>query len=205
LRGIERADSFCVDAHKTLFVPALCTLLFYREHAKARGAFAQKASYVFDDHEDAMSCFESGAKNFECTKRAAIVNLWLVWAMFGPEVIAQKLEYLVQLTKDAYNYISLLPDFAVVHEPESNILCFEYRPEGLALEHLSALQLALRNSIREGGKFFISKVEIDGRNVLRLVLMNHEIKMNHIVELIAEIRRVSATLLDRWKAEIDAA
>ncbi len=46
LRGIERADSFCIDAHKTLFVPALCTLLFYRDRQKARSAFSQDASYV---------------------------------------------------------------------------------------------------------------------------------------------------------------
>jgi L-2,4-diaminobutyrate decarboxylase len=201
LRGIERADSFCIDAHKTLFVPALCTLLFYRDRSKARGAFSQEASYVFDHHENSMTRFESGAKNFECTKRPAILNLWLIWAMFGPQVIAQKLEYLVDLTWDAYSYLSSLPDFATVHEPEANILCFEYRPKGLDSAQISDLQLALRDAIRDGGRFFISKVEIEGRNVLRIVMMNHEIEMDHIAALIFEIRSKAAEIMKSWDVQ----
>jgi L-2,4-diaminobutyrate decarboxylase len=202
LRGIERADSFCVDAHKMLFVPSLCTLLFYRDGAKARGAFSQQASdfasnpasYVFDDREDAMSRFESGGKNFECTKRPAILNLWLVWALFGVDVIAQKIEYLVDLTWEAYRYLSLLPDFAVIHEPDSNILCFEHRPHGLPDGRVSALQRALWDRLRTEGKFFVSKVDIDGRTVLRAVFMNHEIDMGHVKALVAEIRHAAGEI-----------
>jgi L-2,4-diaminobutyrate decarboxylase len=198
LDGLERADSFCIDGHKTLFVPALCTLLFYRDRSKARGAFAQEASYVFDHHENSMTRFESGAKNFECTKRPAILNLWLIWAVFGPHVIAQKLEYLVDLTREAYSYLLRQPDFETVHEPEANILCFEYRPEGFDLTRISALQLALRDAIRDGGRFFVSKVEIDGRNVLRIVLMNHEIDMSHVAALVSEIRRMADEIMESW-------
>lgn len=201
LRGIERADSFCIDAHKTLFVPALCTLLFYRDKSKARGAFAQEASYVFDHHENSMTRFESGAKNFECTKRPAILNLWLIWAMFGPKVIAQKLEYLVDLTRSTYSYLLCQPDFETIHEPEANILCFEYKPNGLNANQTSALQLSLRDAIRDGGQFFVSKVEIEGRNVLRIVLMNHEINMSHVAALITEIRRTANEIMKSWDAQ----
>jgi L-2,4-diaminobutyrate decarboxylase len=201
LRGIERADSFCIDAHKTLFVPALCTLLFYRDRTKSLGAFTQEASYVFDNREDPMTRFESGAKNFECTKRPAILNLWLVWAMYGPGLIAKKLEYLVDLTRDTYNYLSFLPDFEVVHEPECNILCFEYRPEWVPSERVSALQLALRDNIRAAGKFFISKVELEGRNVLRIVLMNHEINIGHVADLVTEIRRSADEIATLWSMD----
>jgi L-2,4-diaminobutyrate decarboxylase len=202
LQGIERADSFCLDAHKTLFVPALCTLLFYRDRAKARRPFSQEASYVFDDHQDPISLIESGAKNFECTKRPAVLNLWLVWAMYGSRAIADKLEYLVDLTREAYEYLSETPDFRTIHEPESNILCFEHRPKGLPEEHISALQVALRDRIRSDGTFFLSKVEIGGRNVLRIVLMNHEITIDHIADLVVEIRRAAHSILQMpdWPA-----
>ncbi len=145
-----------------------------------------------------MSRFESGAKNFECTKRPAILNLWLVWAMFGPRVIAEKLEYLVDLTWNAYTYLSLLSDFRVVHEPESNILCFEYRPDGFPDEQVSDLQFALWNRLRDGGDIFFSKVQLEGRNVLRMVLMNHEIDISHIISLTSAIRRAALEIMEEW-------
>jgi len=200
LRGIEQADSFCLDAHKTLFVPGPCTLLFYREAAKARGAFAQKASYVFEHEEDEVSRFESAAKNFECTKRPSILSLWVAWAMYGRGVFAQKLDRLVAMTLAAHDYLAAEPDFRVAHRPESNILCFEYCPRGLGAERISALQLALRDGVRAAGRFFLSKVELDGRNVLRLVLMNHRIGLGDIADMADEVRRVGREIMAGWAA-----
>lgn len=198
VKGLERADSLCIDAHKTLFVPGVCTLLFYRDKDKAETAFAQKASYVFDKKEDIMVQFESGSKNFECTKRPSILNLWLVWALYGRSVFAEKLDYLVDLTMDIYHYLSEQPDFTVIHQPEANILCFEHSPPDLDPALLSTLQLELRDRIRAEGRYFLSKVEIDGRNVLRLVMMNHEIDLDDVIAMLDEVRRLGDEITAGW-------
>ena len=198
LRGLELADSFCLDAHKTLFVPALCTLLFYRDRKAAGAAFQEKASYVFDPYEDEISQFQSGTKNFECTKRPSILNLWLVWALFGRRFFEGKLDYLVDLTMSAHDYLASLPDFAVAHRPESNILCFVHKPAGLPEAQLGRLQLELRNRIRAEGRYFISKVDIDDSTVLRIVMMNHQIDLSNIVDLANEIRRHAREILADW-------
>jgi L-2,4-diaminobutyrate decarboxylase len=195
LSGIELADSFCLDAHKTLFVPALCTLLFYREKDVADSAFPQKDSYVFDPFEDEMSNFQSGIKNFECTKRPAIMNLWLAWALYGRAPFEQKLDHLVALTEAAHSYLNGLPDFEVMHEPETNILCFKHTPSGIDHADLSHLQLQLRNRVRAAGHRFISKVDLDGATVLRIVLMNHQIERSDIADLVEEIRSHAQDIL----------
>ncbi|MCE7796693.1 pyridoxal-dependent decarboxylase [Sphingobium sufflavum] len=198
LAGIELADSFCLDAHKTLFVPAMCTLLFYRERGLAATAFPQKASYVLDPQEDEMSRFESGTQNFECTKRPAILNLWLAWALFGRRFFEEKLDYLTELTDFAHDQLNDLCDFAVAHRPESNILCFTHRPPGVAAADLGRLQLELRNRIRADGRYFISKVDLDGETVLRIVLMNHRIGRADIAGLVEEIRQQAAAIIADW-------
>jgi L-2,4-diaminobutyrate decarboxylase len=194
LHGIEKADSFCIDAHKMLFVPALCSMLFYRDGASAASTFSQRASYVFDDHLNEMASFESAAKNFECTKRPAIMNFWLMWALYGPEVFAEKLEYLYNLTQDAYGVLEEQPDFRTLHLPASNILCFEYRPHGLPESGVNGLQKAIWDRVRSDGRFFISKVELGSETALRVVFMNHEITLQNFHELLDEIRRVGQTL-----------
>ncbi|SIS91264.1 pyridoxal phosphate-dependent decarboxylase family protein [Insolitispirillum peregrinum] len=205
LRGLELADSFCLDAHKTLFVPALCTLLFYRDPDSAAAAFPEKASYVFDPLEDEMSLFQSGIKNFECTKRPSILNLWLVWALFGRRLFEQKLDYLVMLTELTHDYLAAQPDFAVMHRPEANILCFTHHPAGLPAERLGDLHLELRNRIRAEGRYFLSKVELDGVTVLRLVMMNHQITMDDVIDMIGEVRRHAREICADWGIAAGAA
>ncbi len=194
--GLAQADSFCLDAHKTLFVPSLCSLLFYRDASVADIAFPQRASYVFDPDDDEMSRFQSGTKNFECTKRPAILNLWLVWALFGRRMFEQKLDYLMDLTCVAHDLIAEQPDFDVVNQPESNILCFVHKPAWVPVDRLSLLQLELRDRIRAEGRYFLSKVDLDGSTVLRMVLMNQRITRTDIVELLKLIRRHADDIRD---------
>lgn len=200
LGGIEMADSFCLDAHKMLFMPALCTLLFYRDKSVAATAFPQVASYVSDPFEEEISKFQSGMKNFECTKRPSILNLWITWSLYGRSFIEEKIDYIVSMTKKSYEYIDSLPDFDAVHYPESNIFCFMYRPVGLREEQLGRLQLLLRDSIRAGGRYFLSAVTLDDRPVLRMVIMNHEITLSDIRDLTVEIRRHAKDILARMNA-----
>jgi L-2,4-diaminobutyrate decarboxylase len=199
LKGIEKADSLTWDAHKMMFVPAPCTMLFYRHKEDSLGAFKQHASYVFDEVQDTYSELDNGDKNFECTKRPMIMPLWTLWAMHGRSLFAEKIEYLCQLTQQAYELILADPDFECLHSPESNILCFRYRPDGLDAAGMHRLQLAIRNRIRLHGNFFISKVDVDGIAALRVVMMNHETSAEHFGMLLDEIRETGRDLLSRKK------
>ncbi|WP_106396604.1 pyridoxal phosphate-dependent decarboxylase family protein [Actinocorallia populi] len=195
LRGIAEVDSLTWDAHKMLFVPAPCTLLFYRDGDAARGAFRQRASYVFDEEPDVYSAFDSGDKNLECTKRPMIMPLWTLWSVYGPALFTRKIDHLCAMTVHAHRMLAAEPDFTVLHEPEANILCFRHDPGGLGREALHGFQLAIRNRLRADGRFFISKVDIDGVAALRVVLMNHRIGAEHLAQLINEIRTTGRRVL----------
>lgn len=198
LKGIEKADSFILDAHKMMFVPAMCTLLFYKNKEKSYGAFRQEASYVFEKKPDIYTEFDSAEKNFECTKRPLIMNLWVLWAIYGKELFASKIEYLCHLTEQAYKILKDEPDFEALHQPEANILCFRYLPSNLRDWMPTDFQVAIRNRVREEGRFFISKVDIDGTGALRVVFMNHQTDIGHFLMLLDEIRKTGQELLKSW-------
>ncbi|MEU3460657.1 pyridoxal-dependent decarboxylase [Streptomyces sp. NPDC006733] len=195
MRGIEKADSLTWDAHKMMFVPAPCTLLFYRNEERSRGAFRQTASYVFDEEVDVYTELDSGERNFECTKRPMIMPLWTLWSLYGRALFAEKIEYLCQLAESAHRTLQAERDFETVHRPEANILCFRYRPADLAEEDVHGLQVAIRDELKIQGNFFISKVNIGGVAALRVVMMNHRIAGEHFRMLLGEIRRVGQMLL----------
>ncbi|MGC5568630.1 pyridoxal phosphate-dependent decarboxylase family protein [Streptomyces sp. FR-108] len=189
LRGIDRVDSLAWDAHKMMFVPAPCTMLFYRDRRHSREAFRQTASYVFDAQPDVYTALDSGDKNFECTKRPMMMTLWVLWAMYGKALFAEKIEYLCRLTRAAHAILEKQDDFETLHLPEANIICFRYRPEWLADDEVAAFQVNIRNRIKQAGQFFISKVDVDGKAALRVVMMNHQITTEHFQMLLGEIRK----------------
>jgi L-2,4-diaminobutyrate decarboxylase len=199
LKGIEKADSFILDAHKMMFLPAACTLLFYKNKPKSYGAFRQNASYVFEKKPDIYTEFDSAEQNFECTKRPLIMNLWVLWTLYGKALFANKIDYLCQLTLQAYEILNDEPDFQTLHQPEANILCFRYLPVNLRESAFPDFQVAIRNRIREGGKFFISKVDIEGKGSLRVVFMNHQIDGDRFRMLLREIRKIGQELLKESK------
>ncbi|WP_406509081.1 pyridoxal phosphate-dependent decarboxylase family protein [Streptomyces sp. NBC_00212] len=195
LRGVEQVDSLTWDAHKMMFTPAPCTLLFYRKKENSLGAFRQQASYVFDEEPDIYTALDSGEKNFECTKRPMIMPLWTLWAIHGRALFAQKIEYLCRLTGDVHRILEGEPDFETLHRPEANILCFRYRPAGLHEADVHDFQVEIRNRIKFEGNFFISKVNVGEVAALRVVMMNHQVTSEHFRMLLGEIRRVGQDLL----------
>ncbi|RXK85971.1 pyridoxal phosphate-dependent decarboxylase family protein [Filimonas effusa] len=195
LKGLEKADSFIWDAHKMLFTPGTCTLLFYKNKERSYGAFRQEASYVFEKQADIYTSLDSGEQNFECTKRPVIMNLWVSWAMHGKAVFSKKIDHLCHLANQAWNILLHEGDFQVIHEPQANILCFRYTPANLDLQTNKHFQLYIRNKIKEEGRFFISKVEVNGEEALRVVFMNHEIEMIHFRMLLQEIRKTGQEMI----------
>ncbi|WP_320779183.1 pyridoxal phosphate-dependent decarboxylase family protein [Streptomyces sp. CRN 30] len=189
LRGIDQVDSLAWDAHKMMFVPAPCTLLFYRDREHSLGAFRQTASYVFDEQPSMYTELDSGAKNFECTKRPMIMTLWVLWAMYGKALFAEKIEYLCRLTQDAHAILEEQTDFETLHRPEANIICFRYRPDWIGDAELAEFQVDIRNRVKQRGLFFISKVDVDGVAALRVVMMNHQVTTDHFHLLLDEIRK----------------
>ena len=85
--GLDRADSLVWDAHKMLFVPALCAFVFYRQAAHGFEAFRQDAPYLFDPAAPGLAEFDSGLRTVECTKRAAAFGLWGLWSLVRPAAL----------------------------------------------------------------------------------------------------------------------
>lgn len=195
LKGIEKADSITWDAHKMMFIPGTCSMLFYKNKDRSTLAFKQKASYVFEKEEDQYSKYDGAKKNIECTKRPMIMNLWAVWTSYGPKVFEQKIDFLCNLISRAYEHLLLDYDFETLHKPEANMLCFRYKPKNINNNYVKDFQIGIRNQLKSNGKFFISKVNIDGEPALRVVFMNHKIQLYHFKMLLAEIKKIGNDII----------
>jgi L-2,4-diaminobutyrate decarboxylase len=175
IAGIEQADTVVCDAHKMMFMPALCAMLFYRNPANRLAAFHQEAPYLFDPLAPELAEYDSGVANLECTKRAAAFGVWGVWSLLGPQIFADMIDVTIDTARQFYEMLVDADDFEPLHEPQCNIVAFRYRPVELrdaAEKELDTFQLRLRRRVIESGEYYLVQSKIDGRPVLRTTIMN---------------------------------
>jgi L-2,4-diaminobutyrate decarboxylase len=198
LAGIERADSFIMDAHKMLFVPGLCAFVFYRDKAHRFEAFQQDAPYLFDPAAPGLADYDSGMKTVECTKRAAAYGLWGVWSLFGRQLFADMVDVTFALGRTFYEKLTAAEDFVPLHEPQCNIVVFRHVPAGLqaaAPDEVGSFQLELRRRLIESGEFYIVPFKSDGVGALRVTIINPLTTPQHLDQLMDALRRHGRQLL----------
>jgi L-2,4-diaminobutyrate decarboxylase len=199
LSGIEFADSIAWDAHKMLYVPALCTYLLYKNARYSWDAFSQDAPYLFDSKDpQGMAEYDGGLRTFECTKGAISLGLWGVWSLYGKGFFATLLDKAIENTRILYNLVCEAKDFEAAHDPQCNILCFRYVPTdgtSLTASDLSALQQSIRRQLIENGQGYITGTRIDGDYWLRVTVINPQTDHAHITSMLNDIRSAGLKML----------
>ena len=100
--GIENADSWSVDAHKTLNVPYDSGMILCRHREALMNAFKASASYFqWSEHRDGMNFRPS------MSSRARAIELWAVLKTLGREGVQRLVE---QLCENARKFARLLAD-----------------------------------------------------------------------------------------------
>jgi L-2,4-diaminobutyrate decarboxylase len=188
LRGIERADSIVWDAHKMMLMPCMCTAVLFRNRAHLDNAFRQQASYLFSSTD--AQWYEPAARNFETTKPAMVLPLYLALRTLGVAFLADYVEYVYDLASAFADEIQTRNGFELLVRPESNIVCFRSRTSP---DKSDDLQLRLRDAVNRRGRFFIMRTAIQGAVWLRVVLMNPATRLTDLRTLLDELTEFAAS------------
>lgn len=198
LNGLDQADSLVWDAHKMMFVPALCAAVLYRSKAHRFEAFRQDAPYLFDPTNPGMAEFESGMRTLECTKRSLGFGLWGIWSLFGERLFEEMVDRTFELAAEFHQLLVSQDDFEPLHVPDANIVVFRHLPEALQHSELSeqnAWQQRLRAAVVRSGEFYIVQTVINGVAALRVTMMNPMTSPSDLVVLTETIRSIGKELL----------
>jgi L-2,4-diaminobutyrate decarboxylase len=198
IAGLERADSFICDAHKMMFMPALCAFVFYKNREHRYSTFQQDAPYLFDPSAPDIREYDSGLKTIECTKRSAAFTLWGIWSTFGRQLFADLVDVTFSMGKTFHEKLTAAEDFEPLHEPECNIVVFRYLPaeiRGWNANEIGLFQLRLRRKLIESGEFYIVPFKMNGIGAMRCTIINPLTTPEHLDLLMETLRRQGRELL----------
>ena len=200
MRGVERARSLTWDAHKMMLAPISGGMLLVRDEHDLERAFTQAAPYLFNASGNGTERgWDQGKRSFQCSRRTDALKVWVALQRYGADGLAAIYDHLCDTARALHEEISARDDFEAVHEPESNILCFRWLGDGSNDDAtLDRVNRELRERYNRSGEGWITTTVIDGRQLLRVTVMNPRSGREHerrLLEGLAEQAAVEAAPL----------
>jgi|TARA_B110000116_G_scaffold263769_2_gene270699 sulfinoalanine decarboxylase/sulfinoalanine decarboxylase/aspartate 1-decarboxylase len=170
VKGVEKSDSFCFNAHKTLGVPLSTSILVVRESKMISDSFKNDASYLYQTHD---IDYNLGYNSFECGRRNNALKFWTMWKSIGTKGICNIINHEFDLADYARSYTIMNKDYILYSFEKSLSICFNYKnydPIDLCTK------LYEKNKIMVGFGYFRKKCFI------RLVTINGENSKSEILD-----------------------
>ncbi len=185
LRGIERADSVVIDAHKMLLAPALATLVVFRDGRRSFETFSQQAAYIFGGQDPTETWYDLAQRTLECTKRMLGLQVYASLKVLGTEFFAGYVERMYDLGQTFGALLANRPHWELATAPEANIVCFRYAPPHIP--DADAFQVRVREAIVQEGSYYLVKTALRGKTYLRCTLINPRTELSDLEALLQRV------------------
>jgi glutamate/tyrosine decarboxylase-like PLP-dependent enzyme len=195
LRGLHRARSIAWDPHKMMLLPLSAGVVLMRDERALEAAFAQQAPYLFHGADGDARDRDQGIRTFPCSRRIDALKVWVALQRYGADGIGALYDHLCDATRTLYGALGARREFACLHAPASNILCFRYVGDGaLGEETLDELNREMRERYNRSGDGWITSTVLRGRRVLRVTIMNPRTTVGHVTRLVDGLAALGARL-----------
>jgi aromatic-L-amino-acid/L-tryptophan decarboxylase len=167
--GVERADSLVVNAHKWLFTPMDCSLLWSRRPEDLRRAFSLVPEYLrTSDEVDSLSDYGPALG-----RRFRSLKLWSVLRCYGREGLQSRIREAVRLAELFERWVRDEPGWEVAAPRHFSLVCF--RRDGSDEENEQIVE-----RVNRSGELFLSHTRLNGRYVLRLAIGNERTREDDV-------------------------
>jgi glutamate/tyrosine decarboxylase-like PLP-dependent enzyme len=194
-RGIERADSVVMDMHKWFFQSLSGSLLLYRDPGWARQLFSESSDYLRMTEDESPEQFAFFSISPELSRRFRALPFYISMRHYGLDRLGRNVLHNVQCAEYLAQRVRSEQDLELICAPQLSILCFRFRPDGLDDDAVDRLNTALRDRIQLEGDYLISATRVNDRPVLRVCIINHATRVEHVEGLLASILRIGHDLI----------
>ena len=183
LKGLEKADSWTTDAHKTLNVPYDCGVAIVAHPSSLHNSFSTHAGYL------AVSSSETHGDPYEkvpeLSRRARGVPVWAALASLGRDGVAALVDGMVENAKSIARDLSTIEGCKVLNEVVFTQVTFAFEND--------ARTKAVGQRLLEDSSMWISGSQWMGREVLRVSVSNWSTNEADIAVAVDAVRRAAQT------------
>lgn len=188
---MNRADSLTLDPHKWLYCPMGVGCALVRDPRILEQAFSAEGEYLKDLPDDEVNFLNRGP---ELSRPGRVLSVWMLLRSAGRDELARQIQEDMRLARLAAGLLRS-DNRLEVDVPTLSVVTFRHRTgEGESEADRSARDTALMEATLADGQLMLSTTFLDGRNTLRLVVMNHRTTERDIRISVDRIRELASSL-----------
>ena len=193
LRGIERADSIGLDAHKWLFQPYEAGCLLVKD--------ADTLEKAFGVHHDALQDTVWGAnhpnfsdRGLQLSRSFRALKVWMSVQTFGMAAFRDAIAKGIRLAALAQEYVEASSILEVVSPASLGVVCFRVNPANARAdeESLEKINRKVLAQMFWDDPAFISSASPQGSFSLRLCIINHNTQWSDVHATLKAVERFGA-------------
>jgi glutamate/tyrosine decarboxylase-like PLP-dependent enzyme len=180
VRGMERADSLAVDAHKWLNVPNGVGFVLLRDAQLHRETFAGSAAYLTPGA--GANLHELGIEASRSWRGACV---WAALKQLGREGVVELVSRCCDLAQELAARVEAEPELELTAPAPTNVVCFRYRPDGWAEgAELDELNRRIQAEVAGAGDVFHTGAQLANGFCQRAALVSWRHTSEDVVALV---------------------
>ena len=184
--GVEQADSFVFNPHKWLLVNFDCSAYFVRDQETLLRTFRVTPEYLRTDQDPAVVNYRDWG--IQLGRRFRALKLWFVIRSYGVEGLRDLVRKHVALAAELVRWVEADPDFELMAPAPFGLVCFRYRPEGMADMQVNDLNRRLLARVNATRRVHLTHTQLGERYVIRMAIGQRETERAHVEEAWSLIR-----------------
>jgi len=196
LKGLARADSLALDAHKWLFQPIECGVVLVRERRWLAQTFKEQPEYLKDvegEGEEINFMYQG----IQLTRQFRALKLWMSFKVFGLDAISDAIAAGFENAELAERLLRQAGCWEIVTPARMAIVTFRYQPANGDEILANRVTHELVGRLLEDGYAFASGTQLRDKTVLRLCANNPRTTESDL--------QLTIQLIGRLAAELEAA
>jgi aromatic-L-amino-acid decarboxylase len=174
--GLGEADSLVTNAHKWLFVPSDCSVLFVRDAAQWRETFSIVPHYLSTSETDATNLMDYGV---QLGRRFRSLKMWMVLRAFGVSGLQERIRKHCRLARMFADWVRAEPGFELIAPVLFSTICFRAVPD-LPPAQQDEFNARLLQTVNAAGPVLVSHTQLNDRYVMRIAIGSLRTEERHL-------------------------
>jgi aromatic-L-amino-acid decarboxylase len=188
--GIEQADSFVFNPHKWMLVNFDCSAYYVRDREALLRTFQITPEYLRTAQDAEVVNYRDWG--IQLGRRFRALKLWFVIRSYGVEGLRALVRKHVALAQELAGWIEETPGFELMAPVLFGLVCFRYRPRGVAEAQVDDLNRRLLAKVNATRRVQLTHTELGGRYVIRVAVGQWQTEREHVAEAWRLIKEAAA-------------
>jgi aromatic-L-amino-acid decarboxylase len=184
-QGLERADSYCFNPHKWMFVNFDCDCFFVADRAALIRTLSVLPEYLKNKATASGAVIDYRDWQIPLGRRFRALKLWFVIRHYGVEGLRAKVRDHVAITQQFARWVDEHPSFERVAPTPLNLVSFRHVAGEAASQHIL-------ERINQSGRAYLTHTKLNNQFVIRMSIGQTNTGLPHVErawELICEAAR----------------